>query len=273
MKKKILIFCALVIIASCFAGCGSDNRVYRTYSELKEAGKIVIGVSADNVPLGYADENGEYQGYEIRFAKSLAKGLGLKVKFVPTELEDRVKYLKTGKVDIVIADCAVTKRARKTVDFALPYMKKALGIVSKKEKKVSSIEDLGKKDKVIVVSGSRAASYMAENYPRVRLCECNDESDAVNCLFENKGVLWIDENTKTSEFVVQHEEKYYAVENQLGKTVKYAPAVSKGNKTLVKKINKTMRKLNKQGFFSTDYQQTLKNVYGENFEENLLIIN
>ena len=265
MKNKILIFFALILVASCFAGCGGDDRVYRAYSEIKEAGKVIIGVSADNIPLSYADENGEYQGYEIRFAKRLAKEMGVKLKFISTESHDRAKYLKTGKVDIVISDYAVTKSARKAVDFASPYMKRALGTVSKKGKKLNTIENLGKKDKVIVVSDSRAAEYMAENYPKLKLCECGDESEAINCLKANKGVLWIDENTKVSEFALEHEEDYVAGDAQLGKAVEYAPAVSKGNKTLVKKINKIIGKLNKEDFFSADYQETLKNVYGKDF--------
>ena len=77
MEKRIItravaVLAALVLIASCFAGCGSgDDRVYRTYKEIKEDGKVKIAVTADNTPFGFADENGDYQGYEIRFAKRL----------------------------------------------------------------------------------------------------------------------------------------------------------------------------------------------------------
>ncbi|MCR5653605.1 MAG: transporter substrate-binding domain-containing protein [Ruminococcus sp.] len=269
--RTVTLLAAIVIAVSCFAGCGSnDDRVYRTYKELKEDGNVKIGVTSDNTPFGFADENGDYQGYEIRFADRLAKELGLKVKFVSTEIEDRAKYLETGKVDIVIADYAVEKTAKKAVDFAKPYMKRALGAVSADENKVDSIESLGKKDKVIVVSGSAAAKFMTESYPKVKLCECADENEAIDAIISNKGILWLTENTNAAEFAVQNDDFSLRIA-EIGDVLEYAPAVTKGNGSLLKKINKAIDKLNKEGFFSTDYQESLKNVFGKNFESNLLI--
>ena len=275
-KSKLLIritavFCVLIIIASCVVGCGfGDDRVYRTYSELKEDGAVKIGVTADNTPFGFVGENGEYQGYEIRFAERLAKELKLKLKFVSTELEDRAKYLETGKVDIVIAAYAKEKTVKKVVSFCKPYMKSALGAVSADKNKIKSLDDLKKKQKVIVVSGSAAYKYMKENYPKVKLCECADENEAIDALDENKGVLWLGDNTQVAEFSVQNDDYTLRIA-QTGDIVEYAPAVSKGNSSLVKKINKAVDKLNKENFFSADYQQTLKNVYGKRFEECLVI--
>ena len=35
--------------------------IFRTLDEIKESGKIVIGVFSDKAPFGYVDENGAYQ--------------------------------------------------------------------------------------------------------------------------------------------------------------------------------------------------------------------
>lgn len=263
IKRAAALVIAVVVVVSCFAGCG-DNKVYREYNEIKDSGKIKIGVSADNIPLGYADENGEYQGFEIVFANRLAKEMGVKVEFVPTETEDRAKYLETGKVDIIIDDFAVEKAAKKLVDFAKPYMKSALATVSSDKTKDASLDSLGEKDSVIVVSGSSAATYMSKNYPDANIVECVDDDEAINSLIDNKGVLWIGENTRIAEFAIQTE-GYSMDDKELGDEVKYAPAVSKGNKTLIKKINKIIDKLDKEDFFISDYNETLASVYGEDY--------
>lgn len=271
VKRASALIIAVILTALCFAGCGSkDSRVYRTYQEIKDAKKIIIGVSSDNNPFGFADENGEYQGYEIVFAKRLAEEMKLKPEFVSIEAGSRAKYLETGKADVVISDYAVDSTEKKIVDFAQPYMKSALAIVSHKKDKVKSLDDLDKKDKVIVVSGSEAALYIADNYKKVNLTECADVSEAVDALENNMGVVWLGKNTEVAEFAMQNE-GYSVGENEIGEVVEYAPAVSKGNKSLIKQINKIMDKLYDEDFFSTDYDETLETVYGEDFKKALVI--
>ncbi|MBQ7504242.1 MAG: transporter substrate-binding domain-containing protein [Ruminococcus sp.] len=271
VKRASALIIAVILTALCFAGCGSkDSRVYRTYQEIKDAKKIIIGVSSDNNPFGFADENGEYQGYEIVFAKRLAEEMKLKPEFVSVEAGSRAKYLETGKADVVISDYAVDSTEKKIVDFAQPYMKSALAIVSHKKDKVKSLDDLDKKDKVIVVSGSEAALYIADNYKKVNLTECADVSEAVDALENNMGVVWLGKNTEVAEFAMQNE-GYSVGENEIGEVVEYAPAVSKGNKSLIKQINKIMDKLYDEDFFSTDYDETLETVYGEDFKKALVI--
>ncbi len=155
MKKSIFvkvlaILSAAVLLIASFAGCagnesGTSNStastadkadsstadvVYRTLDEIKSSGKIKIGVFSDKNPFGYVDENGEYQGYDVYFANRLVKDLGVDVEFVSTEAASRVEFLETGKVDIVLANFTVTDERAEKVDFALPYMNVALGVVT-----------------------------------------------------------------------------------------------------------------------------------------------
>ena len=61
------------------AAAGSD--VFRTLDEIKADGTVNIGVFSDKNPFGYVDENGEYQGYDVYFARRLAEDPGVTVKF------------------------------------------------------------------------------------------------------------------------------------------------------------------------------------------------
>ena len=73
-------------------------------------------------------DGGEYQGYDIYFANRLAEDLGVKVNYVSTEAANRIEYLQTGKVDVILANFTVTPERAEEVDFALPYMNVALGV-------------------------------------------------------------------------------------------------------------------------------------------------
>ena len=131
-------------------------KVYRTLDEIKASGKINIGVFSDKNPFGYVDENGEYQGYDIYFANRLGKDLGVEINYVSTEAANRVEYLETGKVDIILANFTVTEERAEKVDFALPYMNVALGVVSPDSNVITSLDNWKAEDKMIVISGTTA---------------------------------------------------------------------------------------------------------------------
>lgn len=104
------------------AGSDSASGTYRTLEDIKKDGTINIGVFSDKNPFGYVDENGEYQGYDVYFANRLAKDLGVKVNFVSTEAANRIEYLQTGKVDVILANFTVTEERAQEVDLSLIHI-------------------------------------------------------------------------------------------------------------------------------------------------------
>ena len=127
----------------------------RTVAEIKKSKVIKIAVFSDKKPFGYVDENGDYQGYDVYFGNRIAKDLGVKVKYVPVEAAARVEVLATGKIDIVLANFTVTPERAQKVDFALPYMKVALGIVSPKKALIKNPAQLNGKT-LIIAKGTTA---------------------------------------------------------------------------------------------------------------------
>ena len=109
LKKAALIaLSALMILALAACGKSGNKAVYRTLDEIRDSGTVNIGVFSDKNPFGYVDENGEYQGYDVYFARRLAEDLGVKLNLVSTEAANRIEYLQTGKVDIILANFTVT---------------------------------------------------------------------------------------------------------------------------------------------------------------------
>ena len=98
----------------------------------KKSGELRIAVFGDKKPFGYVDNDGSYQGYDIELGNQLAQDLGVKVKYVSVDAANRAEYLISNKVDITLANFTVTDERKKQVDFALPYMKVSLGVVSPK---------------------------------------------------------------------------------------------------------------------------------------------
>ncbi|MBR3333152.1 MAG: transporter substrate-binding domain-containing protein [Clostridia bacterium] len=269
MKKIIAVVIALVLTLS-LAAAASADVVYRTLDEIKSSGTINIGVFSDKNPFGYVDENGEYQGYDVYFARRIAEDLGVELNFVSTEAANRVEYLETGKVDIILANFTVTPERAEKVDFALPYMNVALGVVSPDSRVITDLSELTADDQVIVISGTTAEDYLIKNNPEIRLQKYDTYANAKNALENGNAAAWANDNTEVIAYALQNEGYTVGIPS-LGSQDTIAPAVSKGNETLLKWINDEIKALAGEQFFHRDYEATLTETYGLDYEDSLVL--
>lgn len=295
IRKLIAIATIALLILGSLAGCGSeaadaesqtqgtpDSAVttgteaaastasFRTLEEIKESGKIVIGVFSDKAPFGYVDENGEYQGYDVYFAERIAQDLGVEVEYVSTDPASRVEYVATGKVDIILANFTVTEERAQQVDFALPYMKVMLGVVSPDSAIITSVEELNGKT-LIVVKGTTAETFFEKNYPDVQLQKYDEYADAYNALLDGRGDAFSTDNTEVLAWALSNPGFTVGID-ALGNADTIAPAVQKGNTTLLEWLNSEIEALGEENFFHADYEQTLAPVYGEAADPDSLVV-
>ena len=271
LKKAALIaLSALMILALAACGKRGNKVVYRTLDEIRDSGTVNIGVFSDKNPFGYVDENGEYQGYDVYFARRLAEDLGVKLNLVSTEAANRIEYLQTGKVDIILANFTVTPQWAEEVDFALPYMNVALGVVSPDSRVIESLDNWNADDQMIVISGTTAETYLTENYPDMKLQKYDTYANAKNAMENGSAAAWANDNTEVIAFALQSPGFTVGIPS-LGSQDTIAPAVSKGNETLLGWINEEIRELGKESFFHADYEATLADTYGLDYEDSLVV--
>ena len=295
MKKFMTLLLSFVVALGVFTGCGKtedasanseaaqstaaeseaaeesgEKAVYRTLDEIKESGTVKIGVFSDKNPFGYVDENGDYQGYDVYFAERIGQDLGTAVEYVSTDAANRVEYLKTGKVDIILANFTVTEERAESVDFALPYMKVALGVVSPDSALITSADQLNGK-KLIVTKGTTAETFFTENYPDIELVKFDQYTEAYNALLDGRGDAFSTDNTEVLAWALQNEGFSVGIES-IGNLDTIAPAVSKGNETLLNWINDEIVALADEEFFHADYKETLEPVYGSSVDIDSLVV-
>lgn len=272
MKKNIFRTLSVVVAAAAvLTGCASKNSANgRTVEQIKKSGKVVIAVFSDKKPFGYVDENGLYRGYDVYFGDRIAKDLGVKVEYVPVEAASRVEVLATGKVDIVLANFTRTPERAEKVDFALPYMKVALGVVSPETALIEKPEDLFGK-KLIISKGTTAETYFTKNYPEVELLKFDQYSEAYNALVDGRGAAMSTDNTEVLAWALENPGFKVGIES-LGSLDAIAPAVQKGNKSLLDWINNEIVSLAEEKFFHADYEETLRPVYGAAADADNLVV-
>jgi len=277
-RRIIHLLLIAVLALGMLAGCSnasskeSASEVKGSIAEIKERGKIRIGVFSDKNPFGYVDENGVNQGFDVYIARRFAKDLlgdESKVEFVLVDAASRVAFLESNKVDIIMANFTVTEERKQKVDFANPYMKVSLGIVSPESAPITSIEQL-KGKKAIVAKGTTAETFLTENYPEIEQLKFEQYTEIFEALKDGRGDAIVNDNTEVIAWAKQNPGFVVGVPT-LGGQDTIAPAVKKGNKELLDWINNELAALGKENFIHKAYDETLADIYGEDFKESLVI--
>lgn len=278
VKKITGLLMSLLLFVGIFAGCGNANSSEASSStaskleEIKKRGTVRIGVFSDKPPFGYVDSNGKNQGYDVYIAKRIAKDLlgdENKVEFVLVEAASRVEFLQSDKVDIILANFTVTDERKEVVDFANPYMKVALGVVSK-DGTIKSVDDL-KGKKLLVNKGTTAETYFTENYPDIELLKFDQNTETFEALKDGRGDALAHDNTLL--FAWARENKGFEVGiTNLGEQDTIAPAVKKGNTDLLEWLNTEIDTFNGNGFMKEAYDSTLLPAYGDSIDPSEILV-
>ena len=253
-------------MAACSGGAGSGSATgaqvgERSPEQIKEAGEIVIGIFSDKAPFGYIDADGKPAGYDVVYGDRIAADLGVTAKYVPVDAAARTEVLASNKVDITLANFTVTPERAEKVDFANPYFKVSLGVVSPSSAEITDVGQLAGKT-LIVTKGTTAEAYFEANHPEVKLQKYDQYSDAYQALEDGRGDAFSTDNTEVIAWAIAHPGFSVGIKS-LGETSYIAAAVKKGNAPLLDWLNNQLTELGEENFFHKDYEQTLAPVYGD----------
>lgn len=273
MKK--LLFSFLAIFAAVFLMDQANVCAAETdaLAKIKKRGYVRVGVFSDKPPFGYVDKEGKNQGYDIYFAKRIAKDLlgdESKVKFELVEAASRVEVLVSDKVDITLANFTKTPERARVVDFALPYMKVSLGVVSPNGAVIKSVDEL-KGKKLIVNKGTTADAYFTKNHPDIELVKYDQNTETFAALVDKRGTALAHDNALLFAWAKENPGFTVGIE-ALGEIDVIAPAVKKRNKALLEWLNNEIIELGKENFFHENYDATLKPIYGDSVDPESLVV-
>jgi polar amino acid transport system substrate-binding protein len=125
-----------------------------TPDEIKARGTLQVGVLTDYPPFGGTDANQKPAGYDADVAVLMAKALGVKLELVPVTGPNRIPYLLTNKIDVLIATFGITAERSKQVLFSNPYSALTIYVLAPKSLKIAGPEDL----KGVTIGVARAST-------------------------------------------------------------------------------------------------------------------
>jgi polar amino acid transport system substrate-binding protein len=177
-------FAALGLAAA--LSCVAAPATAQTVEELKKKGEINVGLLVDFPPYGTMNAQNQPDGYDADVARLLGKDLGLKVNLIPVTGPNRIPFLLTNKVDVLVASLAVTPERAKQVQFSKPYSAATIVLFGEKKANIKAAADL-KSFKVGVARASTQDVALTAIAPQgTEIRRFDDDASAMQALISGQ---------------------------------------------------------------------------------------
>jgi ABC-type amino acid transport substrate-binding protein len=236
-----------------------------TLDEVKKRGKLVAGVKADFPPFGYVDSAGKNLGFDVDVAHLFAKALfgdENKVELVAVTSGNRIPFLQSNKIDIIIATVTITDERKQVVEFSDPYFLSGSLLLVPKASTVKGPEDLAGKT-VAVIQGAIQDKDIEQLAPQAKRVKYGKVSEAVLAVKGGRADAYAHDDIVILTLVKDNPDL-----KAVGKPFiprPYGIAVRKGDLEFIAWANDQLRKMRKDG----TYDALWKKYFGE-VEANLV---
>ena len=175
MKKIIAILLAGIMLIS-FAACGA-KKSDSDLAYIKDKGVLVVGIT-DYAPMDFKDDNGEWTGFDAEFARLVGEKLGVEIKFVEIDWDNKFLELKTKSIDCIWNGMTITDEVKNNTSCTNAYAKNEQVVVMAADKAaqystVDSLKDL----KFAVEVGSAGKTAAEDN--KLKFTEVQNQTNAL----------------------------------------------------------------------------------------------
>ncbi len=238
--KKIIWMAALILVL----GSLGMAQKFRTFPEIKQSGKILIGTEGAFPPFNFFDDKNNLKGFDIDIGNAIAKQLGLEPDWKAHAWDTMLIALNQGRFDFVIASHTITEERAKAVDFTKPYYCTGNVIVSKPGGPQTPAELQGK---VIGAQLGTTFEEFAKQFAAREIKTYQTNPDAVQDLMMGRIDAWITDQFTAIE-AIQSRNLNLQISSLLN-TERIGMAVAKGNSLLLAALNQALDKIQENGVY------------------------
>lgn len=230
-----------------------------TLDDVKKRGRLIAGVKTDFPPFGYVDSAGKNLGFDVDVAHLFAKALfddENKLELVAVTSGNRIPFLQSGKIDIIIASVTVTDERRQVVEFSEPYFMSGGLLLVPKNSPVKGVEDLAGKT-VAVIQGAIQDKDIEQLAPKASRVKFGKVSEAVLAVKGGRADAFSQDDILILTLAKENPDM-----KAVGKPFTprpYGIAVRKGDVEFIKWVDGQLAKMKKDG----TYDKLWKKYFGD----------
>jgi len=153
-----------------------------TIKSIIKKGEFRVGLTGNQPPYNMKNRTGELMGYEVDIARTLANGMGVKLKLIEMPFPELLPALKAGKIDAIMSGMTVTAMRSAEVLFAGPYTVSGKSILAKSSKidKLKSSDAVNNEDyRISCLKGSTSEAFAKANMPKAQIKAVNNYDEGI----------------------------------------------------------------------------------------------
>jgi len=122
MKKTMILMMSLCLMTTIVSASGMQDLEDTSLADIKAKGHFVLGLDDSFPPMGFRNEAGDIDGFDIDMAKAVAKKLGIELELKPVDWDGVILSLKKGDIDVVWNGMTITESRKAQISFSKPYL-------------------------------------------------------------------------------------------------------------------------------------------------------
>ncbi|VBB08264.1 ionotropic glutamate receptor [Lucifera butyrica] len=251
MLKKFALFILIIgvgIVAGCSTAPSIRERATGTLlDKIKAQGFIRIGTEGTYPPFTFKNDQGYLTGFDIEVISEVAKRLGVKPVFVPTEWKAMFAGLDANRFDLIANQVGINDQRREKYDFSDPYTVSGVRIIVHKDTTtIHSIADL--KGKTVGVSqGSNYEAIAKKAGATVRYY--TGASEILADLAAKRIDAALNDRLFVAEYLMKNPDRNLKAVGSTFDSSRTGFVFRKGSPGLVAAVNKALRDMQTDGTF------------------------
>lgn len=206
-------------------------------ADIKSKGVLRVAVTVDAAPWGYTDAQGKPTGLDVELAEALAKNMDVKLELQQVTGANRIPYLLSNKVDVLVAALGSSPERAKQVAFSSPYAATVLGVYGGPDiAKVAAPKDLAQYT-IAVPKGSTPDLSLSELSPGGKYLRLEDTASTISAFLSGQAPLFAENNFIALKVQQENPAKKVELKTQIRVSPAYM-AVSPKETALLGELNK-----------------------------------
>ena len=244
----------VLVVAGCSSGGSGSGQTVAGGVHLAKAGQLTTCTHLPYPPF-QSVVDGKVQGFDVSLIDLVAKDLGVKQQIVDTPFENfkTGAFLNSGQCDLAAAGMTITAERAKNVDFSDPYFEATQAVLVAKNSGITSLD--GAKGKKLGAQAQTTGEDFAKKKGLDPVSFASSDAvlnglrtGQVQAVVIDYPVVqgWLKDKANADKFKV--------VDN-LKTGEQYGFTVKKGNKPLLKAINKALKGAKADGTYKKIYEK------------------
>lgn len=246
--------CALSLSLPAFAQSTLDT--------IMSSKTVKIGIPTDYPPYGFVGLDMKPQGLDIDMANLIAKKLGVKAELVPVVSANRIPYLQTKKIDLIVSTLGKNEERAKIIDFSHAYAPFYQGVFAPKSLAVKTFADLDGKT-VATARGAMEDEMLTKLAPKGTIVKRFEDQAATTAAYMAGQTQAIAANVATMGVINQKKPEMQTEFKLLLRVSPCFVGVNKGESALMAKVNEIILEAKKDGTLNKMSQKWLKREAGD----------